>query len=179
MDIWLIQHLLQRNSNRRLMYFAAVRVVHRYKPVSYTHLDVYKRQIAGILITVGLLAKKVPAAVFVGMVITAGIGLICGSFGIEGMPAIDSVITTDFNMNTVGAFMSGFEELFADPGTAFVMIFSFLFVDFFDTAGTLVAVANRVGLVNEQGELENVERALLADAVGTAVSYTHLDVMFF
>ena len=63
--------------------------------------------------------------------------------------------------------MDGFGELFADPGQAFIIIFSFLFVDFFDTAGTLVAVANRVGLVNEKGELDNVERALLADAIGT------------
>ena len=123
--------------------------------------------IFGILITVALLAKKVPAAVFIGMVITALIGLICGFAGVEGMPTIDGVITTDFSMNTVGGFMDGFGELFADPGQAFIIIFSFLFVDFFDTAGTLVAVANRVGLVNEKGELDNVERALLADAIGT------------
>lgn len=103
------------------------------------------------MITVALLAKKVPAAVFIGMVITALIGLICGFAGVEGMPTIDGVITTDFSMNTVGGFMDGFGELFADPGQAFIIIFSFLFVDFFDTAGTLVAVANRVGLVNEKG----------------------------
>ena len=51
--------------------------------------------------------------------------------------------------------------------TALVIIFSFLFVDFFDTAGTLVAIGNRIGLINEKGEMENVERALLADSVGT------------
>ena len=49
-----------------------------------------------------------------------------------------------------------------------VMIFSFLFVDFFDTAGTLVAIGSKIGLVNPQtGELKNAERALLADAIGT------------
>lgn len=124
--------------------------------------------VVGILITIALLAKKVPAAVFIGMVMTAIIGLICGNvFGMKGMPAIDGVLTTNFSMNTLGSFMDGFQELFADPGKTFIIIFSFLFVDFFDTAGTLVAVANRIGLVNEDGELENVERALLADAVGT------------
>ena len=46
---------------------------------------------------------------------------------------------------------------------------NFLFSDFFDTAGTLVAVGNDIGLVNEKGELENVEKALLADSVGTVV----------
>ena len=123
----------------------------------------------GILVTIALLALKVPAGVFVGMVITAVIGIICGSFfGMEGMPVLpESIFETSFQMNGLGAFMDGFGELFANPLTTFVVIFSFLFVDFFDTAGTLVAVANRIGLVNEKGELENAEQALLADAIGT------------
>ena len=122
--------------------------------------------IIGILITIALVIKKVPAAVFVGMVITAVIGLVLGFMGFEGMPALPSqFITTDFSMVTFGAFAQGFGELFADPFNAFVIIFSFLFVDFFDTAGTLVAVGNRCGLVNEEGELENAEKALLADSV--------------
>lgn len=126
--------------------------------------------IVGILITIALVIKKVPAAVFVGMVITAVIGLILGFMGFEGMPSLPSqFITTDFSMVTFGAFAQGFGELFADPFNAFVIIFSFLFVDFFDTAGTLVAVGNRCGLVNEEGELENAEKALLADSVGTVV----------
>ena len=65
--------------------------------------------------------------------------------------------------------MEGIGELFANPGVAFVIIFSFLFVDFFDTAGTLVAVGNKIGLVNEKGEMEGVEKALLADSVGTVI----------
>ena len=126
--------------------------------------------IIGILVTIALVIKKVPAAVFVGMVITAVIGLVLGFMGFEGMPALPSqFITTDFTMDTFGAFSQGFGELFADPFNAFVIIFSFLFVDFFDTAGTLVAVGNRCGLVNEEGELENAEKALLADSVGTVV----------
>lgn len=48
-----------------------------------------------------------------------------------------------------------------------MVIFSFLFVDFFDTAGTLVAVGTEVGLVNQKGELEGAEKALLADSIGT------------
>ena len=123
----------------------------------------------GILLTIALLALKVPAGVFVGMVITAVVGIICGSvFGIEGMPALpSSFFESGFQMKGLGAFMNGFGELFANPLNAFIALFSFLFVDFFDTAGTLVAVANRIGLVNEKGELENAEKALLADAIGT------------
>lgn len=125
----------------------------------------------GILVTIALLCLKVPAAVFVGMVITAIVGIICGSvLELEGMPVLpDEWIELNFEMKTIGAFASGFSELFANPGTAFVAIFSFLFVDFFDTAGTLVAVANRTGLVNENGDLENVEKALMADSIGTVV----------
>ena len=107
----------------------------------------------GILLTIALLVKKVPAAVFVGMVITAVIGIVCGAaFGLKGMPALpDTFFEMNFHLNAAGSFMDGFGELFANPLNAFVVIFSFLFVDFFDTAGTL----------------ENVERALVADAVGT------------
>lgn len=123
----------------------------------------------GILLTIALIVKKAPAAVFIGMVITAVVGIICGSvFGLEGLPSWPTnPFEMDFSMQAAGSFMDGFGELFANPVNAFIVIFSFLFVDFFDTAGTLVAVANRIGLVNEKGELENVERALLADAVGT------------
>lgn len=127
--------------------------------------------IFGILVTLLLVIKKVPAGVFVGMVITAVVGIIAGMvFHIEGMPTLPqgSFITTDFHMEGAGAFLNGFNELFADPSKTIVMIFSFLFVDFFDTAGTLVAIGNKIGLVNpETGELKNAERALLADAVGT------------
>ena len=90
--------------------------------------------IFGIIVTIALVAKKVPAGVFVGMIITAIVGLICGAFGLEGMPTLPSqIITTDFEMVTLGAFVQGFADLFSDPFNCFVVIFSFLFVDFFDT----------------------------------------------
>ncbi|GJM59309.1 NCS2 family permease [uncultured Dubosiella sp.] len=123
--------------------------------------------VVGLLITIGLVVKRVPAAVFVSMVITAVIGIICGAFGIDGMPALPESWAMNFDMSTVGAFTSGFGELFANPMNAIVIIFSFLFVDFFDTAGTLVAIGNEIGLVNSKGELEGAEQALLADSIGT------------
>lgn len=123
----------------------------------------------GLILTLILLAKKVTAAVFWGLVGTAVVGVLAGLCGIADMPALpSSVLQFNFEMPTLGAFMSGFSELFAHKDF-FVVIFSFLFVDFFDTAGTLVAVANRAGLVNEKGELENIEKALLSDSVGTCV----------
>ena len=84
------------------------------------------------------------------------------------MPMLpDKAFNFDFTISTTGAFMQGFGELFQDPLQCVVVLFSFIFVDFFDTAGTLVAVANRIGIVNEKGEVENIERALFGDAIGS------------
>lgn len=124
----------------------------------------------GILITLALVVKKVPASVFVGMVITAIIGLVLGAFGVEGMPQLPSkLIETSFELEGVMAFTQGFSELAANPLNTFIAIFSLLFVDFFDTAGTLVAVGGRVGLIKEDGELVDAEKALLADSIGTVI----------
>ena len=123
--------------------------------------------IVGILITFILVVRKVPAAVFVGLVITAILGLCLGFAGIEGMPTLPTSMAINFEMQTVGSFASGFTQLFSNIPNMIVIVFSFLFVDFFDTAGTLVAVANRANLVDENGELENIEQALLADSIGT------------
>jgi len=121
----------------------------------------------GILVTFALLARKISAGVFYGLVITAIVGVIAGLAGFEGMPALPTAIVSfDFDMPTFGAFIGGFGELFASP-SAILIIFTFLFIDFFDTAGTLVAVAGKTNLIDENGELINVDKALMADAVGT------------
>ena len=84
------------------------------------------------------------------------------------MPTLPSqMFNTNFEISTFGSFTQGFNELFANPFNCFIIIFSFLFVDFFDTAGTLISIGNSCGLVNEKGELKNAERALLADSIGT------------
>ena len=123
--------------------------------------------IFGIVVTFSLLARKITAGVFYGLVITTVVGVIAGLAGVAGMPSLPTAIVSfDFAMPTLGAFANGFDELFSHP-EAFVVIFTFLFIDFFDTAGTLVAVAGKTNLINENGELENVDKALMADAIGT------------
>lgn len=121
----------------------------------------------GIILTIFLLVKQVPAAVFLGILGTTIVGIILGVAGIEGMPQLPTaVVSADFDFSLVGAFSRGFGELASHP-QCWMAIFSLLFVDFFDTAGTLVAVANSAGLVGEDGELDNIEKALLSDAIGT------------
>ena len=116
--------------------------------------------VVGILITLLLLTKNVSGAVFYGLVVTAVVGIFAGVCGVEGMPEIPTgVISFDFDFSLVGAFASGLGELTSHP-QCYVAIFSLLFVDFFDTAGNLV---------DETGNLENVDRALLADSIGTVI----------
>ncbi len=125
--------------------------------------------LVGLVITLVLLAFKVKAAVFFGMVATALIGVVAGLMGVADMPELPSqIISFSFDTSAIGAFARGFQELFAHP-QAIVIIFTFLFVDFFDTAGTLVAVANRTNLVQADGSLKDVEKAFMSDAVGTVV----------
>lgn len=132
--------------------------------------------IVGILITAALVVKKVPAGVFWGLVITAVLGIIMSLCGLVSahpidnpLPAISNFkLSFNFAMPTFMSFLEGFKTMFSHSDW-FVMTFAFLFTDFFDTAGTLVAVGNDIGLVNEKGEMENVEKALLADSVGTVV----------
>lgn len=125
--------------------------------------------IFGILTTIILLGLKVKAGVFWGLLATAIVGVIAGLLGVEGMPVMpEKLFDAQFDFSGVFMFLDGFGELFSNPKWP-VVLFSFLFVDFFDTAGTLMAVANRAGLVKEDGTLENIENALMADAVGTVV----------
>ena len=64
-------------------------------------------------------------------------------------------------------FAFDFGGIFKDIGKFFVIFFTFLFTDMFDTIGTLLGVAEQGNLKDENGEIKNVKGALLADAVGT------------
>mgnify|MGYP001207973843 CR=1 FL=1 len=116
----------------------------------------------GIVVTAVLMTRKINGAIFYGIVITAIVGMI---FGLVQVP--DRVVSAP---PSASGFMA-FWEPFTDPsimfsGTMLIVIFTFLFVDFFDTAGTLVGVASQAGLM--QGDkLPRAGRALAADSVAT------------
>ena len=116
--------------------------------------------VIGILLTLILYIKKVPAAVFLGLVITAILGVIFTLFGFGAgdpiMPAIPSV---------VGAFATGFTQLFSNIPNLIMILFSLLFVTFFDTTGTLIPLANQCGFVDEEGNADGIDRAFLGDAI--------------
>lgn len=124
----------------------------------------------GLFLVVALYAIGNKYSLIIAIAATAVLGLILGWIGVPNMPAYDGTTTQNL-WNDVGEtlfapFKGGFAQLFSNPLSWFI-VFIFLFVDFFDTAGTLMAVGNQAGLINEDSELIDGDKALLADAVGT------------
>ncbi|WP_295602941.1 NCS2 family permease [uncultured Methanobrevibacter sp.] len=128
----------------------------------------------GIIITLILYVRKVPAAVFLGLVITAILGVIFTAVGYGAgdmlMPAVPAqFITTSFDLSLVAGFTKGFGQLFSNIPNLIMMLFSLVFVTFFDTTGTLMALGRQCGFIDEEGQAVGIENAFLADAVGGIV----------
>lgn len=119
--------------------------------------------IFGLAVISILMVRGVNIAIFLGVVITAIAGVMIGVVdaptGIMSMPPSMAP--------TFGVALAHLGDVF-NPEMMLV-VFTFLFMDFFDTAGTLVAVGSKVGLVKEDGSIENGSKALLADSVATCV----------
>lgn len=118
----------------------------------------------GLVITVVMMVRGFKGAIFYGMILTTVTGMI---FSLIQVP--DKVVSSV--PSVAPTFGAAFEAIFNSPGELFttqflVIIITFLFVDFFDTAGTLVAVATQAGLMKE-GKLPRAGKALLADSMAT------------
>jgi AGZA family xanthine/uracil permease-like MFS transporter len=116
--------------------------------------------IFGLVVTVILISLKVGGGVFYGMIITAVAGIV---FGLIDLP--------NAIFGSIPSITPTFGQAFTNFGDIFTLqmlgvILTFLFVDFFDTAGTLVAVAEKAGLM-KGNELPNASKALLSDSVAT------------
>lgn len=125
----------------------------------------------GIAVTLILYVRKVPAAVFIGLVFTAILGVIFTAFGFgAGEMAMPSVpaqfISTTIDTSVFGAFATGFGQLFSNIPNLLLILFSLLFVTFFDTTGTLIPLANQCGFVDEDGNADGIDKAFLGDAIG-------------
>ena len=117
--------------------------------------------VIGLVITLILLARKIPAAIFIGMAVTVIVGFI---MGVIELP--EKVITQVPSVApTFGAFWSELPNILTFE--MIPVIFAFLFVDFFDTAGTLMSIATRAGLVDKKGGLIDGNKAVVADAGST------------
>ena len=103
--------------------------------------------------------RGVPGSIIIGILATSVVAWVFGVADLNGVagaiPSPEHAFQLDFSLIATAGFI----------GTAF----AFLFVDFMDTAGTLTSVANLTGKVNKKGEVEGIDRALLADSVATSV----------
>ena len=103
--------------------------------------------------------RGVPGSVIIGILATSIIAWVTGVAEMGGVagaiPSPEHAFSLDFSMLATAGFIG--------------VAFAFLFVDFFDTAGTLTSVANLTGKVNKDGEVDGIDRAVLADSVATSV----------
>jgi adenine/guanine/hypoxanthine permease len=115
----------------------------------------------GIIVTAALLMRGLKGAIFYGIVLTALVGI------------LTNVIDTPSRIvGSVPSLAPTFGQAFANlpellTVQLMVVVFTMLFVDFFDTAGTLIAVSNQAGLLDEDGNLPRANKALVSDAVAT------------
>ena len=128
--------------------------------------------VIGLILTIVLYTLKVQGAILIGIIVTTIVGIPFGvttipeNFRPLSAPSAPTVFAFDFKgifCTTAGKFS------FAVIGQFFVIFFTFLFTDLFDTIGTLLGVAEQGNLKDSNGEVQNVKGALMADAVGTAV----------
>ena len=129
----------------------------------------------GVLVTATLLAKNVKGGILWGILITWVLGIICQLTHLY-VPNADlgyySLLPDFSNGISVPSMMPTFMKM--DFSIVFsldfvVIMFAFLFVDMFDTLGTLIGVASKADMLDKDGKLPHIKGALLSDAVGTTV----------
>lgn len=134
--------------------------------------------VIGLLVTAVLHIRKVKGSILIGIVATWLLGIICQLAGIY-VPAPDAGF---YSLIPTGIVSADFSQLGQTFGQCFrvdwsairpldfvVVIFAFLFVDLFDTLGTLIGVATKADMLDKDGRLPKIRPALLADAIGTSV----------
>jgi len=120
----------------------------------------------GLLLMVVLIARGVRGAVLYGIVGTTVLGVVLTA---AGVPVLDLKLKSFESLDPRGSlFALDFGGLLSAKG-ALTVILTFLFLDVFDTVGTLIGVSERAGLLDEQGRLPRARWALFSDASGTVV----------
>lgn len=129
--------------------------------------------IIGVLITAILLIKKVKGGILFGILATWILGIICQLSGLyivdpaAGYYSLLPDFSGGFQLSALAdvAFKLDFSNILSLD--FFVVVFAFLFVDLFDTLGTLIGVASKSNMLDKDGNLPRIKGALMADAVGT------------
>lgn len=114
----------------------------------------------GLIITGFLFAKNVPGSILIGILITMLIGIPMGVTEYQGILSRPESITPIF-------CQFDFENIFSLDMV--VIVFTFFFIDMFDTVGTLVGVCTKANMINKDGKIHRLNQAFMADAIATTV----------
>jgi AGZA family xanthine/uracil permease-like MFS transporter len=129
--------------------------------------------ILGVIITAILLIKKVKGGILLGILATWVIGIVCQLTGLYTVDPANGFFSLlpDFSrglqFSALGdvAFKMDFSSILSL--NFIIVVFAFLFVDVFDTLGTLIGVSSKSNMLDKDGKLPRIKGALMADAVGT------------
>ncbi len=122
--------------------------------------------LSSVIIIGAMLIKKVPGALLLGMCIST---LIAIPLGIVTIPSGFALFSMPHSIEPL-LFKMDFSQILSFDMV--IIIFTLIFSDLFDTAGTLIAVCGKSNLINDRGEIKNVKRAFLSDAIATTVGAT-------
>lgn len=128
----------------------------------------------GLLITAFLVIKNVKGNILLGILITWVLGILCQLTGLY-VPNAEAGFYSLIPSGIISAPASVAPTLFKMDFSAIaslnfvVVVFAFLFVDIFDTLGTLIGCATKANMLDKEGKLPGIKGALMADAVGTTV----------
>ncbi len=133
--------------------------------------------VIGLLVTAALHIRRVKGAILFGIIITWGLGILCQMIGLY----VPNPEMGAYSLLPTGIMSADFSALGETFGQCFnidfstvgifnfaVIIFSFLFVDLFDTLGTLIGVSTKADMLDEEGRLPQIRPALLSDAIATS-----------
>jgi AGZA family xanthine/uracil permease-like MFS transporter len=126
--------------------------------------------IIGLFLTLMLYARDVTGSIIIGILFTGVLGYLVTFLGWvpPGVLAPKSLPSPQYNiLPLVGAFIQGFKNV-----NAFVfslIVFTFFFVDFFDATGSITGASQLAGFLDEDGNLPNIDKALMSDAVGSTI----------
>lgn len=130
----------------------------------------------GLMLTAILYVKHVKGSILIGILATWILGMICQATGLYVVTPESGYYSLypTFAMTNFGAIGETFGQCF-NPNFSnvsvvnfIVVLLSFLFVDMFDTLGTLIGVSDKAGMLDKEGRLPRVKQALLADAIATS-----------
>lgn len=131
--------------------------------------------VIGLLLIAIMYEKHIKGSILIGIVITWILGIICQMAGIYQIDVENGFysLIPSWSSFDITAISKTFGQCFniagmnIKPVDFIVIIFAFLFVDIFDTLGTLIGVANKADMLDEENKLPNIKQALLADAIAT------------